>query len=74
MEIIGKATGICSAYIGTAIQEGKFDSSVGRQISTDVVQVFSLLTYKNAQIAIKHLSKALEEFGNAPPDIKAEKF
>ncbi len=74
MEISGKAIGICTAYIGSAVSEGKFDASVGKQISADVARIFSLLTLKNAQKAIALLPKALESFMNAKPDVQAEGF
>ena len=74
LEITGKAMGICTAYIASAVSEGKLDSSVGKQISADVSQIFSLLTLENAKKAIALLPKALESFANATPDVQAEGF
>jgi hypothetical protein len=56
------------------VSEGKFDSSVGIQISSDVAKIFSLLTIENAKKALELLPKALESFANATPDVQAEGF
>jgi hypothetical protein len=74
VEMTGKAIGICTAYIASAVSEGKFDSSVGKQISADVTQIFSLLTLENAKKALALLPKALESFASATPDVQAEGF
>lgn len=73
-EITGKAIGITAAYVGSSVSEGKFDSSVGKQITSDVKEIFSMLTIENAKIAIAKLPEALEKFANASPDIQAEGF
>lgn len=73
-EITGKAIGITAAYVGSSVSEGKFDSSVGKQITSDVREIFSILTIENAKIAIAKLPEALEKFANASPDVQAEGF
>lgn len=74
LEITGKAIGIASAYVASAVSEGKFDSSVGKQIAKDVGDIFSKLTMENAKKALDLLPNALNDFANASPDEKAEGF
>ena len=74
LEAGGKAIGIAGAYVGSAVSEGRLDSSVGKMVVQDVSDMFKLVTLENAEKVLAMLPKALEKFANASPDEQASGF
>lgn len=74
LEITWNALWIAWAYVYSAVSEGKFSSSVWKEVVSDVEKIFSQLTLENAKKALKMLPKALEKFANASPEEQSEWF